>query len=124
MCVICVDCLEVYCVAVSISVLFIHQCYCLKDASWSLGVQVDFERPVDVGDLVTFESQVVHTRPSPDGFGDFNPMQLVVQVKSMVNQPDQRRAFSTNTFTMMCGSAPTLMLGLPAEHFEASKDLS
>jgi acyl-CoA hydrolase len=71
-----------------------------------LAVQVDFERPVDVGDLVTFESRVVHTRLAPGGHE--GPTQLVVQVKSMVNQPDQLRAFGANTFTMMCAQAAAM----------------
>jgi hypothetical protein len=68
---------------------------------------------VDVGDLVTFESRVVHTRLASAGHE--GPTQLVVQVKSMVNQPDQLRAFGANTFTMMCAQAAALP-------FEAGKD--
>lgn len=66
---------------------------------------MDFERPVDVGDLVTFESRVIHTRLTPQMGTPCDgppPVQLVVQVRALVNQPERVQTFATNTFTMMC----------------------
>ncbi|KAI7836532.1 hypothetical protein COHA_009597 [Chlorella ohadii] len=57
--------------------------------------EVTFKRPVNVGDLIKFRSQVLHTWVSPD-----QPDQgmAYVQVQASVTQPEKRQSVTTNTF--------------------------
>ena len=63
--------------------------------------RVDFTRPVDVGDLVTFQSAVLHTKTlmdHPDG-----PRGLVyVEVEASVNRPESVSSATTNRFLLTC----------------------
>lgn len=62
-------------------------------------MQINFKQPVNVGDLATFRSRVLHTRnlfDHPDGPRG----QVFVEVETIVNQPEQLRSVSTNTFNL------------------------
>jgi hypothetical protein len=72
---------------------------CLADSSAL--VQVDFQTRVDVGDLLSFQSLVVHTRnllDHPDGPRG----QVFVQVEAHVNRPEQITSYTSNTFNFTC----------------------
>lgn len=62
--------------------------------------RVDFRRPVDVGDLVTFRSRILHTRnhfDHPDGACG----EVFVQIETVVHRPDRLVSELTNTFNLL-----------------------
>lgn len=74
------------------------------DKTGQEGFQVDFKRPVDIGDLVTFESRVLHARNLPQRGGGASA-EVFVEVQALVNRPEQVCTMPTNRFTLQCASA-------------------
>lgn len=68
-------------------------------------VQADFKRPVDVGDLVSFESRVLHTRNILEPATGTRPRaEVFVEVNALINRPEHVCTMATNRFTIMCAS--------------------
>eukprot|EP00892_Ulva_mutabilis_P002977 jgi/Ulvmu1/12680/UM094_0037.1 len=74
--------------------------------------RVDFKMPVDVGDLLSFRSCIMHARnllDHPDGARG----QIFVQVEASVNRPEHGTSATTNTFSFTFETDLTANPGAP-----------
>lgn len=62
---------------------------------------MDFKNPVDIGDLVTFGSCIMHARNLLQ-HSKGPRARIFVEVEASVNRPEQQTTFPTNTFQFTC----------------------
>lgn len=68
--------------------------------------QVEFRSPVDIGDLLTFDSVVMHAQNLPHHSAG-PTARVFVDVEASVVRPEQQAAFPTNAFHFRCASSPS-----------------